>query len=671
MSDTLDTTDYDENGPACIACRKRKRRCSREEPCKMCYRSGVECVYENPRKRGVKKGIVEVLKQRIDHLEAMVMGQNILLEPFADILRTSKAGGAPVIPLVATENTDHKDLKRQVEKTTEMVLDEDNRNMGADFNNNNIDISPRKKRCLSDGGSDLTSDRSILPPWEIIEQLLPIYFDQIHPWIPILHQPSLMAEITRYSYHKHLRVLQSIVAVTIKFLDISAEEQSYFYQRCRECVLLACMDRFSIETLRAAIILGFDTIGCGKGPRSWSIVSSATRIVEQLGLSVEEDDEENNILLNRIGFLEKSKSPSEREERRRIFWALFLMDRFCSVTTGWNTSMMSSTIRRRLPMEGWYFSAGNDKKARYFNISETNIDTVDEEDALGGYSYLVEATECLSKVASFLLKEKINSQSIQASRDWLTKFQALDSMLIRWKISLPAKGQSLRSHSRGMDENLTVAHITHNTSVLLLHHNLAFPPPELKHWKSRVRSVNTCIAAAVEISHITMQFLSRVQRICSPQFTFCAFIAARTLLAYQIHTVQPREDLNDALNSLIEGLKVMSTRWIARGPYTDNLALNFVQRLEAARNSKSEINARKTVFADDSDTSDGKSYGINNISLASPPVAELLNGVTEILPDNEINDKAPLFGELEFLTRMVDADYLFSWGNGDDVDAIP
>lgn len=669
MSDTLDTTDYDENGPACVTCRKRKRKCSRGEPCKMCYQSGVECVYEHPRKRGVKVGIMDVMKQRIDHLEAMVMGQSILLEPLADMLRNGKIG--PSAMPFSAEKTDQKGSEDRAVNTTQGYPGINRRDMESDLDISSSGLLPRKRRRISEVGSDLTSDRNILPPWDIIEQVLPIYFDQIHPWIPILHQPSLMTEITTHSYHKHLRVIQSIVAVTIKFLDISTQEQSYYYHRCRECVLLACMDRFSIETLRAAIILGFDTIGCGKGPRSWSIVSSATRIVEQLGLSVEEDDEDNNILLNRIGFLDKSKSPSEREERRRIFWALFLMDRFCSVTTGWNTSMMSSTIRRRLPMEGWYFSAGNDKKARYFNISETNIDTADEDDALGGYSYLVEATECLSKVASFLLKENVNSRNIQTSRDWLIKFQALDSMLIRWKISLPAKGHSLRSHSRGMDENLTVAHITHNTSVLLLHHNLAFPPPELEHWKSRVKSVKTCIAAAVEISHITMQFLSRVSRICSPQFTFCAFIAARTLLAYQIHTVEPKEDLDLALNSLIDGLKVMSTRWIAKGPYTDNLALNFVQRLEIARDSKSEINARKTVFADDADTEDGKAYDMNNVSLASPPVAEILTGVTEIPIDNEMNEKSPHLGELEFLTRMVDADYLFSWGNGDDNDIMP
>jgi hypothetical protein len=80
-----------------------------------------------------------------------------------------------------------------------------------------------------------------------------------------------------------------------------------------------------------------------------------TRTVEQLQLSVEDDgvnDYKANAeyLIRRMAFLKPPETWVEAEERRRIFWYehpgsdvtssndhrnVFLMDRFCSVATGY------------------------------------------------------------------------------------------------------------------------------------------------------------------------------------------------------------------------------------------------------------------------------------------------------------------------------------------------
>ena len=64
-----------------------------------------------------------------------------------------------------------------------------------------------------------------------------------------------------------------------------------------------------------------------------------TRTVEQLQLSVERGDdgghrERNEYLIRRLVFLQPAGSWVEEEGRRRLFWTVFLLDRFCSVTTG-------------------------------------------------------------------------------------------------------------------------------------------------------------------------------------------------------------------------------------------------------------------------------------------------------------------------------------------------
>lgn len=85
-----------------------------------------------------------------------------------------------------------------------------------------------------------------------------------------------------------------------------------------------------------------------------------------------------------------------------------------------------------------------------------------------------------------------------------------------------------------MDPNLTLAHITHNTSMILLHQRIAYPPLE---WLEVVKlpilsSAETCETAASETANITQKFLdnSHPRSIVDNQFAFCVFVSARVLL---------------------------------------------------------------------------------------------------------------------------------------------
>jgi hypothetical protein len=85
-----------------------------------------------------------------------------------------------------------------------------------------------------------------------------------------------------------------------------------------------------------------------------------TRTVEQLQLSVEDEDQPRPAeqLIKRMAFLPPAKTWIEREERRRVFWNVFLMDRFCSIATGSNFSLTSADVKRRLPCEGALWEEG-------------------------------------------------------------------------------------------------------------------------------------------------------------------------------------------------------------------------------------------------------------------------------------------------------------------------
>lgn len=106
-----------------------------------------------------------------------------------------------------------------------------------------------------------------------------------------------------------------------------------------------------------------------------------------------------------------------------------------------------------------------------------------------------------------------------------------------WKTRLPQhwadSGVSRRVLPGIMDPAMTAANATHNTCLVLLHENIAFPDSQLN-WVQlpSLCSAETCFSAAIEVCTIIQKFLDqRGKRYpLTPQLGFCAFMSARSLL---------------------------------------------------------------------------------------------------------------------------------------------
>jgi hypothetical protein len=299
-----------------------------------------------------------------------------------------------------------------------------------------------------------------------------------------------------------------------------------------------------------------------------------------------------------VRLVQPSNDWTELEERRRLFWIVFLLDRFCSISTGWNTSLTAEDVHRRLPADGAYFTREEPVTTPYFGIwnkaaarigrSLANVPAQYNEDdpsietcsgtspssangyidasKLGAFAYCVEATESLSQVTTFFLQQRINWQDKEHAINWLTRFKELDLRLVHWKIFLPPKWKdsdiSADQAVVDMDPNLTLAHITHNTSMILLHHPIAFPPPCWHNYIALPKecSAQTCELAAIETSNIVDKFLIHSPiPFVNAQFAFCAFVAAKALLFDHQRT---RRTLRPGFQRLVCNLWTMSNKWI-------------------------------------------------------------------------------------------------------------
>lgn len=308
-----------------------------------------------------------------------------------------------------------------------------------------------------DGSRSTENDEVELPPRDLVDELVEIYFSKIHPWIPMLHVRLFRQRLADDRERVRLTtILHAIVSLCARYSsDVrlgNAEQKSRNAKKSKQTVLLRSMESFSVENLQALIICAFDTLGSGRGPSAWSIVGSMTRTVEQLQLSVEEDDQPTaasaKVMIKRMAFLPPARSWSEREERRRVFWNIFLMDRFCSIATGWNFSLTGADVRMRLPCEGALWEAGHalETPTPYFGVADqtSSVDGTlpsarlgdDSQESIGGFAYCIEATESLSLVTSFFLQQAIDVSKAHEVQLWLMKFKQLDLRLIQSVYSL-------------------------------------------------------------------------------------------------------------------------------------------------------------------------------------------------------------------------------------------
>ncbi|KAI0966733.1 fungal-specific transcription factor domain-containing protein [Xylaria arbuscula] len=616
---TFEDDSKHEDIPACHSCRRKKAKCSRTQPCSHCAKQNVECVYDGKKTRpGMRTGALEHLNQRVATLENMFLGQGLLFQELCSQL--SQAGA----PLVASSHSSPAELLQSRTARLKESLLERNHTERNHTEPSSSDLKeynrppPAKRQKVDDGPFEIGLDTAlnlddghVHLPDDLVDSLTDIYFARIHPWTPMLHEARFRARMKKPSERAPLRMIcYAIVSLCARLSDdhrlLDANVCLSLSKRCRQVVMLKGMESFSVENLQALVICAFDIMGTGRGPSAWSIVGSMARTVEYLQLSVEQDGDEQlsenfQVLIKRAAFLRRSQDWTEVESRRRVFWNIFLMDRFCSIATGWNISLKSEEIKRRLPCEGklWNKAEPPPNKTPFLGVSNMSTETSestmsassgeDSMELLGGFAYCVEATENLSLVTSFFLMQGLDTANMHAVQHWLLRFKKLDLRLIQWKLFLPERWKEACALNEDgiMDPNLTLAHITHNTAVVLLHQCIAYPATSWQTMPMKLPSISsaeTCLAASREVAIIAQNFLQGGDFLTNPQFSFCLFICGRLLLA---HSGYYKVELSPSFDSLIHSLQEISRRW--NGPraleisQASNLASKFTQRLLKAR----------------------------------------------------------------------------------------
>ncbi|KAI1338327.1 fungal-specific transcription factor domain-containing protein [Xylariaceae sp. FL0016] len=354
---------------SCTQCRARKLKCSRVHPCQNCTRSGADCVYPARKRiqRPRKTKNTELL-QRLNRLESIVgkVGlakleeQEINAGPDTPMIRPEPTSEGGRQAQSGVENQDAPlsgGLGRQTASQDSTTL----RYMSGEFWSNlcnevgglkqaleqstdsdedepHDETTPESMRSnsLSSTGVLLGSspgarhDRVEHPAPEQIRYLTNVYFANVDMLMKILHQPSITAALHQFADSPTTELSPEREALFFAMFYASITSLSapiclagmaqprsqllHAYQTGLEQALARAdyLNSSSLETLQALTLYACCLRSHNGSRSSWVLLSLPIRIAQAMNLHC--DGPGTNF------------PPFEREQRRRLWWQLIVLD---------------------------------------------------------------------------------------------------------------------------------------------------------------------------------------------------------------------------------------------------------------------------------------------------------------------------------------------------------
>ena len=180
---------------ACIACRRKKIRCSGEKPaCKHCLRSRIPCVYKNTmRKAAPRTDYMAMLDKRLRRMEERII-KIVPKEEQDDSISITRAAVKPAVPgSVPARNSTGK--KRAADEAFGAELE----GWSKSGSKAHLDTSSIPTSLMIQEAAEsklLLEGAEALPPKDIQEHLSEIFFENIYgQTYYVLHKPSFMRKL--------------------------------------------------------------------------------------------------------------------------------------------------------------------------------------------------------------------------------------------------------------------------------------------------------------------------------------------------------------------------------------------------------------------------------------------------------------------------------------------
>lgn len=343
-----------------------------------------------------------------------------------------------------------------------------------------------------------------LPPQETVDDLHQIYFDKIHPSLPMVHKLRYLAAMNLAPNQRPpvcLRYAMWTLAcsVTDKYNSL----KDHFYQRARKYVEQDYLKghgehMISVAHAQTHILLASYEFKMMFFPRAWMSTGSAVRLTQMMGLH----------RLDGAGLDVKQCLPpprdwTEREERRRTFWMAFCEDRYASIGTGWPMTFDEKDILTNLPASEEAFEKSKAQKTQTLEEALQSSGA----SSLSSYSGVVLMACLFGRNLIHLHRPDTDDKDNDLNGEFWKRHRHMDNILLNTSLNLP---NHLKLPSGLSSPNIVFTNMNIHTSTICLHQAAIYKAdknklPATVSKESKLR----CITAANEIASI-MRMISHL-----------------------------------------------------------------------------------------------------------------------------------------------------------------
>lgn len=579
-----------------------------EPTCGWCARNDRVCEYRERKKPGLRAGYGRELEGRIDRLEAILRAQDRRLEDLEHGSPTSEHK-------LAQQRVPQMDASRHGESPQSAITEEHRRHnsvitpawpqvQGHDqgqyhqrhgsmsdhasvvgMASPEYSVRPDRTRSsvmsiTSVPASTLPEIDPGLPPYDLVYNLVDLYFKHINPWSPILDRKTTFEMLFgSTALEEPERVLlHAIVATTLRFCQdvrLNLERRKRYHDISKQRVQLYGLENSNIRALQALVILALDVTGTSNGPSGWKLLALLSSSVIQLGLAVEKTShlaspKYPSIATLRAFVLPEPKSWIEDEERRRLFWMVFVLDRYATIATAFEFTLDEKEIDRQLPCRDDIFAQNQPVETRWFRRAErSELHAVDRPENLGSFAYHCELLGTLSRIHLFL-KRPIDIGSLADVERWQGSYRELDNELNSWLYNLPSDysdiSRLLQLYATGGSVNWIMLHAIFHTCIIRLHSSAAYPTARSPIFMPSYNAMQRCLAAVDNLKAVGQHVVkSGMLDLFGPPFAFCLWVSARLLL---VHGSTMEHELNPDIGFFVSTLGEMGRYWEVAQRYT-------------------------------------------------------------------------------------------------------
>jgi hypothetical protein len=463
---------------------------------------------------------------------------------------------------------------------------------------------------IAASGLVLQEHSSLLPPFDLLCTFVELFFQHINCWLPILDRKSTIDRLLGSASldEADTVLLHALVVVSLRFCRdprLTTTIRQQYHRNSKHAVQLFALENSSVRSLQALTILALDVTGDTNGPPGWNLISLLARSVVQLGLAVEMTTNLTasnypSISTLRAAVLPEAVSFIEDEERRRLFWSAYLLDRYATIATAFDFAIDEKDVDRRLPCPDDFFAANQSIETSSFRAPKRGKAASAASYPRGHFASWIEVLGILSSIHRFL-KRPVDIGSLTDIEQWQGTYRRLDGEVNAWLRSVPDQYANItrlvesKVPSHVEDCGWIHVHAAYHLAVIRLNSSAAYPSQQSPLFSSSYSAMQRCLRAVDNVRKLANHVqVSGLLDHMGPSFAFCVWVCARVTL---VHGSTMDHEIDPDLGVFVSILSAMGTVWDTSRRYAEilNRVLGEYQQSRASSNNGGRRGSPSTV----------------------------------------------------------------------------